>query len=152
MQGARSKVFPCLLRCSLISVYPTPIGKGSRSLGLSIEEQKREQSHLSILNSLLLLWLKTLAMFCILLVCFSWHFVAFEIFIKGLMLFYAVGRGLWWHGVNVLPGLQYQSDLLSYGCNLSWEKTKWYQQLTYLGRSPFIIVLLTAAASFSFWF
>lgn len=154
IQGALCKVFPCSLRCSLVSMDPTPAGKGSRSSRLSTVEPNREQNHLSALNSLLMLWLKTLAMFYLFRVCFfSGDFVAFEAFSKALMLFCVGGRGLWQHRVNILPDLQYQSDLLSNRYNTTQEVgTLLVPRANLIAKISFHYHVLTAAARFSFWF
>lgn len=150
MQWAASEVFPCSLRCSLISISST-YGKSLKVLRVTNSGTKWGVESPLYTKFPAVAVMEGTDNVLHFLVCFSRHFVAFENFSKDLMPFCAVGRGLWQHRVNIFPGLQYQSNLLSYGLNLSQEKISWYQELTYLGRSPVIAMLLSAAASFSFW-
>lgn len=76
MQGAPSKAFPCLLRCSLILKYPIP-WKRLKVLRIINSGTKRgAESPLYVKFAAIAVTEDTNNVSCLF---FSWHFVAFEI-------------------------------------------------------------------------
>lgn len=90
---------------------------------------KQEQNCPSVFNSLLLLWLMALAMFCIFHL-FITEFCDVWDFRQG---FNAI-LGCWEFPLTALNKCSFWSDLWSHGCNASQEKTNWYQNLKLVGK------------------